>query len=1210
MTRLKELLKKARSVKKSDEILDELFSSIKEEDRASESENTTGDSDDGSASDSAEELKKKLKKKKKKHKKHKKKKKKHKRSDLSEERSEEESSSKVKKEEDGFWSKGKAYEKEVERVSSKKSHKHDRDRSRGDEEEVYEDWDSYKSGRREREKGSSRRDYYGDRDRDDRDRGRGESSRSLKSENSYRRENYKKEVVYDDERRPVNLGRVALPYRVDDDGVPLPLDREKRHYSGHEPRETVYQGDGQREMYDRERGSRQEYDRGGRRYERRGEERLGYSGQDEWGPYTGKEERSDRSRRGAYDRGREEGAKREKREKDVKVEKVEGGEEKDGFWDTKWDAMQLTEKIEKAEKKGRYYLNTKKRFKDATGDIDGSPSLSPSPERAGKKKKYSDSESDTEELKRMKKMKDIHELKVDGDGLVEGAPVDASNYEYDKVTKMYRKKGGLVDLEQKKYDQKYGKSGDKKKENKEDSEDELVKEIEDLEKEAEAEKIVDKPSIDWGDSALAHLKDEKEAKEVTPITEQHAENLKKSDEIIESLLKKKKKKDKKVKKEKDDSDSLEEGEVNEGKEGGEVEDSDEEKKKKSSRKSRSRSKEKARHRSRSYSRDKRSRSGHRSSYSRRDDRRSPYDRNSDRRDNYDRSDRRRGHYQRDRDDRGHRGSYGRDRDSYGNRSRYRSRSRSKSRERYREPDRYELNKQRQEKHLRSKINKEKLLEIAKKNAAKILKSGGDLMGMDQDRLIAMKSGGQNLDELTKFCKELAKKGLEDKNRIELLAESESEEEEFHHPFMVKDRPLPNPISMLIGEPRETLPPVARAVAKSQRMLEFPVSSGNAHRVKEVTVDPLGDWKPVEKEDRKAITMEVDEDEMLKMHEEIEAEDAALAKEEEKNDTEEKEEIKAWKLSEAEKANMINPLGVVMFGGVKELPEEKKEEVEKERPAASATPLALPAPKERLALPAPSGSGTSAGTLVQHKLSENPDKVFDTAEGPVVDIGTIISNRLNAMRKLQETPNDAEALQDMYNAQKQMANWATSKNKPGQFVGSTGARVLSHHELNLGLQCWARKDQFTNAAKVSGGFGEFLLKKMGWSDGDGLGKHRNGTVDPLILDIKFDKKGLMAEEENRRGKVVTMTGCKDLSSKHPVSALMELCSKRRWGPPTFEQAFECGPPHKKQYVFKVTVDGKEYMPTVAVDNKKKAKSNSAMACLQQMGLLAKDPDNPV
>lgn len=43
---------------------------------------------------------------------------------------------------------------------------------------------------------------------------------------------------------------------------------------------------------------------------------------------------------------------------------------------------------------------------------------------------------------------------------------------------------------------------------------------------------------------------------------------------------------------------------------------------------------------------------------------------------------------------------------------------------------------------------------------------------------------------------------------------------------------------------------------------------------------------------------------------------------------------------------------------------------------------------------------------------------------------------------------------------------------------------------------------------------------------------------------------------------------------------------------------------------VNVNGADYMPTVAVDNKKKAKANAAMACLQQMGLVPKDPDNPV
>ena len=38
---------------------------------------------------------------------------------------------------------------------------------------------------------------------------------------------------------------------------------------------------------------------------------------------------------------------------------------------------------------------------------------------------------------------------------------------------------------------------------------------------------------------------------------------------------------------------------------------------------------------------------------------------------------------------------------------------------------------------RSRLNKEKLLEIAKKNAAKILKSGGDYLGMDTVRIFQL-----------------------------------------------------------------------------------------------------------------------------------------------------------------------------------------------------------------------------------------------------------------------------------------------------------------------------------------------------------------------------------------------------------------------------------------------------------------------------------------
>ena len=32
--------------------------------------------------------------------------------------------------------------------------------------------------------------------------------------------------------------------------------------------------------------------------------------------------------------------------------------------------------------------------------------------------------------------------------------------------------------------------------------------------------------------------------------------------------------------------------------------------------------------------------------------------------------------------------------------------------------------------------------------------------------------------------------------------------------------------------------------------------------------------------------------------------------------------------------------------------------------------------------------------------------------------------------------------------------------------------------------------------------------MGWTEGEGLGKTRSGEVDPLTLDIKMDKKGII------------------------------------------------------------------------------------------------------
>lgn len=65
--------------------------------------------------------------------------------------------------------------------------------------------------------------------------------------------------------------------------------------------------------------------------------------------------------------------------------------------------------------------------------------------------------------------------------------------------------------------------------------------------------------------------------------------------------------------------------------------------------------------------------------------------------------------------------------------------------------------------------------------------------------------------------------------------------------------------------------------------------------------------------------------------------------------------------------------------------------------------------------------------------------------------------------------------------------------------------------------------------------------------------------------------------------------------------MELCAKRKWGAPDFDLVFEHGPAHKKQFVYKVVVNGVEYQPCVAVNNKKMAKANAGKKeCFIPMG----------
>lgn len=97
----------------------------------------------------------------------------------------------------------------------------------------------------------------------------------------------------------------------------------------------------------------------------------------------------------------------------------------------------------------------------------------------------------------------------------------------------------------------------------------------------------------------------------------------------------------------------------------------------------------------------------------------------------------------------------------------------------------------------SHIDKKKLLEIARKNAIQMMKSGSlsgalSLGPQAQEKVIAaIKCGGKTVEELTDFCKTLSKK--EEMGELSSLSEENSSdndsEKPFHHPFQIKEKPV-------------------------------------------------------------------------------------------------------------------------------------------------------------------------------------------------------------------------------------------------------------------------------------------------------------------------------------------------------------------------------------------------------------------------------------
>ncbi|XP_041354888.1 pre-mRNA-splicing factor CWC22 homolog isoform X2 [Gigantopelta aegis] len=349
-------------------------------------------------------------------------------------------------------------------------------------------------------------------------------------------------------------------------------------------------------------------------------------------------------------------------------------------------------------------------------------------------------------------------------------------------------------------------------------------------------------------------------------------------------------------------------------------------------------------------------------------------------------------------------SYG----SKGERDHRRHRSRSRSRSRDRGRDRWyhhDTRSSREERDLRLKIDKAKLRKIAMANVLKKMQAGEEISGVDSVTMNMLKAGGKSVEELTEYCKKLAEreKCAYSSSESDAGQRSDSDDDSLiHHPFVIRD-PASQPSIVLNIRNSKQLPvrtPQETVMESAQLRLQFPVSSGTSHRAKE------GEWVPVPKTTAAAIA----------------APAAALVTAVAVGD------IKVAEVSSVTTQSAIMP-----------------------------APVAPPPPPP----PVPASATTTAA--VPAVETNNADKVFPDPPQKAIDIGSIISERLHAARKLASNPYDVQALTAMHHVQQKASRWAESKHLPGQFIGSTGVQTLTPQELAAGdkrSQPWARKIPIT------------------------------------------------------------------------------------------------------------------------------------------------------
>ncbi|KAK6726657.1 hypothetical protein RB195_004779 [Necator americanus] len=329
---------------------------------------------------------------------------------------------------------------------------------------------------------------------------------------------------------------------------------------------------------------------------------------------------------------------------------------------------------------------------------------------------------------------------------------------------------------------------------------------------------------------------------------------------------------------------------------------------------------------------------------------------------------------------------------------------------------------------RGRIDKAKLLAIARKKAQKMQLLGINLGSLDQ-----MQNQPKSVDDFVSYCQQIQRR--QDKEDRREKGENVSSDDEpgksgsgaasptsFKHPFGVKTTGQGEGIKINIVN-ATTIPtktPQERILDNSQLRLVYPVSSGVTH--KENTLQERDKWTPVVKTELKTCSLEqkkyvgITSLEAQKYHSSISSVDHLLPP-------------------------PPAPPILTGLGGLLPPPPPPP------KLTAFDTLLPPPPPLPELLVVPPE----------EEMIIHEPDKI----EAKTKDVSKVLAQRASAQLALTTNPNDFEAIRMLKEADDQMAAWAAAKNLPGKFTGSTGLNVLSSNELqpqDPRFNAWVKKDE--------------------------------------------------------------------------------------------------------------------------------------------------------